>query len=255
MASLKTIDKQTLKLVDYLIQKHQETGTNLDLVTDYAFGVKFYPHNKYIITHMRGKEVEGGKEKHAPHLLIINLGTAFDLDFNYFYDESIPIQSAFLTEKRNGYSPNTSFLDEVFAEIDKRFEKFIAENRLLHTPEEQKHYKTIEHQLYSLKVELNDMLSGETILNKKSVILEWFDRLLTIGKQQIETSVSKMQLETALAKTGHTESGDQSTRIRQLEQDVQSLTKELADCNKMAFEAQKGQTEALKELLALKTKE
>jgi len=69
MQDLRKLDIQTLKLIDYLIALHKKTQTNLDLVTDYSFGVKFYTYNKYIVTHMRGKEVEGGKEKHAPHPL------------------------------------------------------------------------------------------------------------------------------------------------------------------------------------------
>ncbi|WP_299183732.1 hypothetical protein [uncultured Aquimarina sp.] len=39
----------------------------------------------------------------------------------------------------------------------------------------------------------------------------------------------------------------------QLRKDILQLNKELTDCHKVAFEAQKGQTEALKELLSLKS--
>lgn len=254
MSPLKTIDKQTLKLVDYLIEMHKETQTNLDLVTDYAFGVKYYPYNKYIITHMRGKDVEGGKEKSAPHLLIINLGEAFNLDFNYFYDESIEVKNAFLSEQRKSYHPNAKFVEDVFQEIDHRFERFTNENRLLNSAEERAHYKKTENELYTIKVQLNELLSSDTILNKRSEIIELFDSMIALSKTQIETTITKIHLEQDIAKLKDSAISNSAEKIAALEQNLQSLTKELADCNKMAFEAQKGQTEALKELLALKDK-
>lgn len=254
MPSLKIIDKQTLKLIDHLIELHKETDTNLDLVTDYAFGVKYYPHNKYIITHMRGKEVKGGKEKHAPHLLIINLGEAFNLNYNYFYDENIAVKDAFLSENKSGYNPNTKIVDEVFATINKRFEQFTEKNRVLNGSEEIAYYKKTENELYAIKIHLNEILSSSTIADQKDKIIALFDTMISLGKQQIDAAITKIHLEKDLATAHNSNLTDHSDRIQQLEQNLQALTKELADCNKMAFEAQKGHTEALKELLALKDK-
>ncbi len=249
MTSLTTVDKQTLKLIDYLIKLHKETATNLDLVTDYAFGVKYYPHNKYIVTHMRGKEVEGGKEKHAPHLLIINLAEAFNLDYNYFYNESIEAKDAFLSKNKSAYKPNNKSLDEISKEINKRFEYFAKKNRSLNNIEEKECYRKAENDLHTIKEQLNELLSSETILNKKNKAIDLFDTTISLSEKQLNTALSRIRLEESKETTPNTKD-----KMQQLEQKIEHLTKELIESNKMAFEAQKGQTETLKELLALKDK-
>ncbi|TPN87169.1 MULTISPECIES: hypothetical protein [Aquimarina] len=254
MSQLKIIDKQTLKLVDYLIALHKKTDTNPDLVTDYSFGVKFYPYNKYIVTHMRGKEVEGGKGKHAPHPLIIEIGKHFNIDFNFFYDQTIDVQDAFLSKERVAYNPNKEFIDGIFEEIDKRFELFTQENRLLKNKEEREICKNTEKELFNIKVHLNKSFSGATLVEKRADIIEMFDRMILLCREKIETSISKMSLEQRIAKLNNEVVQGAEDKVIKLESTIQKLTSDLAECSKTAIEAQKGQNEALKELLAIKSK-
>ncbi|WP_062055958.1 hypothetical protein [Aquimarina longa] len=255
MSQLKIIDNQTLKLIDYLIALHKETQTNLDLVNDYSFGVKFYPYNKYIVTHMRGKEVKGGKEKHAPHPLIINLGKQFNLDFNFFYDQTIGVKDAFLSKERIAYNPNKEFINGISKEIDKRFELFIEENRLLKNKEERDSCKGTENELFNIKTHLNKSLSADNLSEKKVEITEMFDRMISLCRKKINNLIAKTNLEQDIAKLNKEVVQSTEDKVAELEENIQKLVKDIAECNKMAFEAQKGQTEALKELLAIKSKE
>lgn len=255
MSSLKTIDSQTLKLVDYLIAKHKQTKTNLDLTTDYSFGVQFYTYNKYIVTHMRGKDVKGGKGKHAPHPFVINIGKRFDIDFNFFYDESMAVEDAFLTEDRASYGFNKKFVEEVFEEIDKRFELFIQENRQLKSKEEREYCKESETNLFNIKTHLYKLLSGNTLTEKKSEIIEMFDRMILLSRKKIDALLSVISLEQDITTLNKEVVSKAEVKILELERNILKLTSDLAECNKMAFEAQKGQTDALKELLALKSKD
>ncbi|WP_027395044.1 hypothetical protein [Aquimarina latercula] len=251
MNDLKVIDKQTLKLIDYLIKYHKESQTNLDLTTDYAFGVKYYPHNKYIVTHMRGKDVEGGKGKHAPHLLMFNLGKDINIDFNFFYDDSFEVEDALLSKKQTISNQDNGDISEVFEEIEKRLELFISENKKLKGKEAKKFCDETENELLNIKTHFIKSFSAETLTEKRKEIIEVFDMMIFLSRGKIDTIIFNDNLEQDVNKLTAEKERYERDKVR-LEESIQKLNTDLADCNKMAFEAQKGQTEALKELLALK---
>lgn len=250
MLELEKIDNQTLKLVDYLIALHKETQTNLDLINDYSFGVKFYPHNKYIVTHMRGKEVKGGKGKHVPQLLIINIGKAFNVDFNFFYDETIDVKDAFLSEQKTISSTEEESIDGIFKEIEKRLELFVQENKQLKNKEERKYCHETENELLNIKTHFNKSFSKDSLAEKRAEIIEVFDRMIFISRKKMETMRSKATLEQHI-NTLTSEAEQLKEDKVNLEKSMLKLNTDLGASNRMAFEAQKGQTEALKQLLAI----
>lgn len=255
MSALGIIDKQVLKLVDYLIESHDKTQTNLDLVNETAFGIKFYPHNRNIITHMRGKEVKGGKGKSAPHLLVFNLGKEFNIDFNFFYDETIDVKDAFLSKQKTvNTSNNDDDINEVFGEIEQRLELFRSENKELKGKQAKKFCYETENELLNIKTHFNKAFSTETFTEKRKEIIEVFDRMIFLSRRKIDIITTNNNLEQDVNKLTAEKERYERDKVR-LEESIQKLNTDLADCNKMAFEAQKGQTEALKELLAIKSKE
>ncbi|TSE10318.1 hypothetical protein [Aquimarina algiphila] len=254
MSALGIIDKQVLKLVDYLIESHNKTQKNLDLVNETAFGIKFYPHNRNIITHMRGKEVKGGKGKSAPHLLIFNLGKAFNIDFNFFYDETIDAKDAFLSKQKTVNTSNNDDINEVFGEIEQRLELFRSENKELKGKQAKKFCDETENELLNIKTHFNKAFSKETFTEKRKEIIEVFDRMIFLSRRKIDIITTNSNLEQDVNKLTAEKERYERGKVR-LEESIQKLNTDLAECNKMAFDAQKGQTEALKELLTIKSKE
>ncbi|WP_281989758.1 hypothetical protein [Aquimarina aggregata] len=171
MRELDIVDLQVLKLIDYLIDLHTKTQTNLEFTSDYAFGYRFYVSNKYVVEQMRQGKAEGKKGKRAPHLLIINLANYFNVDYNYFYDKDFDVHEAIRSSDRqhNAIATNAQSSSKEYDSLRNELEKHLEENK-------------------------------------------------NLMKENLQ------------------------------------LNQDIAQCNKMAFEAQKGQTEALKELLAIKTK-
>jgi cell division protein FtsB len=251
MSALKIIDRQVLKLVDYLIELHKKNQTNLDLASETAFGLKFYPHNRNIITHMRGKDVKGGKGKSAPHLLIINIGQAFNVDFNFFYNESIEVKNAFLSKKKTTHNLNKEFTDDLFKEIERKIELSNKEEK---GKETNRYYKEAETELLHIKTHLNKSITKETLIEKRTEILEMFDKVIFLSKRKVDAQIVKTNLELKTDQLEKENEQNKNTKSR-LEANIQKLNTDLIECNKMAFEAQKGQTDALKELLAMKNKD
>lgn len=164
------------------------------------------------------------------------------------------MQDAILSKERVAYNPNKEFVDGIFEEIDKRFQFFTQENRLLKNKEEKEICKNAEKELFNIKVHLNKSFSGATLIEKRADIIEMFDRLILVCREKIEISISKMKLEQHIAKLNNEVVQGAENKVIKLESTIQKLTNDLAECSKVAIEAQKGQNEALKELLTIKSK-
>lgn len=251
MSELDIIDAQVLKLIDYLKDLHTKTQTNLNLTEDYAFGNKFYHNNKYIVKQMRGNEKKEGKNKRAPHLLIVNLGKHFNVDFNFFYDPNYKVEDAIKSKTTISEPAKEENIEEVFKEIDKRLALFFKESQPK-DKEENKHYQDITEQLTTIKTHLNTSFSKGTLSEKRTHIIEAFDRIIVLSRKKIDTMISTAHLKQDIVQL--TEQIKECTENKtELEKSIQKLNADLAESNRMAFEAQKGHTEALKQLLAAKS--
>ncbi len=253
MSALGIIDKQVLKLVDYLIELHEETGTNLDLVNETAFGVQFYPSNRHIITHMRGPEVKGGKGKSAPHLLIFNLGKRFNIDFNFFYDESIDAKDAFLSKQKNEISDDSEGIQEMFDEMEKRVQIFVTGNQRLTQKENSKFCNETEIEVYCIQSHITRAFLPEFLDKRTEEILEAFHHILLLATRTIDNLITIANLDEDIDIL--------TTKIERYKADktklkgsVQKLNNNLAECNKSLLEAKNGETDALRQLLVIKSK-
>jgi hypothetical protein len=253
MSELDIIDSQVLKLIDYLKDLHTKTQTNLNLTEDYAFGNRFYHNNKYIVKQMRSNEKKEGKNKRAPHLLIVNLGKHFNVDFNFFYDPNYKAEDAIGSEASISDTPKEESIEGVFREIDNRLTLFAQENNQPKDKEESKHYQEIINELGNIKTHLNKSFSQDSLSEKRTHIIEAFDRIILLSRKKIDTMTSKAHLEQDITKLAEQIKGFAENKT-ELERSIQKLNIDLGECNRMAFEAQKGQTEALKQLLATKNK-
>lgn len=84
------IDFQFIKAVDEIIKVNKELGLKPE--NDSTLGNVIYPTNRSIISAVRNRQ------KHIPHMALINLAKKFTIDMNYFYSEDpLPLQ----------YSPKT----------------------------------------------------------------------------------------------------------------------------------------------------
>ncbi|WP_010180411.1 hypothetical protein [Aquimarina agarilytica] len=78
------IDFQFIKAVDEIIEVNKKLG--LKPINDSALGTVIYPTNRSIISAVRNRQ------KHIPHMALINLAKEFTLDMNYFYsNEATPL--------------------------------------------------------------------------------------------------------------------------------------------------------------------
>lgn len=253
MSALGIIDKQVLKLVDYLIELHEETGTNLDLVNETAFGIQFYPSNRHIITHMRGTEVKGGKGKSAPHLLIFNLGKRFNIDFNFFYDDSIKAEDAFQSKHKNDVPTDSEDIQKMFDEMEKRVQIFVKGNQRLTQKEAFKFCNETEIELLSIQSHIVRAFSPEFLDEQTEEILEAFNKILLLATRTIDNLITIANLDEDIDILTTKMKRYKADKTK-LEGSIQKLNKDLAECNKSLLEAKNGETDALKQLLAIKSK-
>ncbi len=79
------IDHQFIKAIDEIILINKELG--LKPSNDSALGNEIYPTNRSIISAVRNRQ------KHIPHMALINLAKRFSIDMNFFYTaEEKPLQ-------------------------------------------------------------------------------------------------------------------------------------------------------------------
>jgi len=86
---LDNIDVKFIQAVDEVIAINTELG--IKPANDSAIGKAVYPNNRSIVSAVRGRN------KHIPHIALINFAKEFNVDMNYFYSEDNPLH----------YKPNT----------------------------------------------------------------------------------------------------------------------------------------------------
>ncbi len=252
MKEFHIVDTQLLKLVDYLIEKHESTQTNLEFTSYYSFGYRFYPNNKYIVEQMKGDGKKGSKKKSAPHLLLINIARYFNVDFNYFYDLGYAPEDAIRSKKEALPSSKEESVKEVFQEIDRRLELFRMENKQRRTTEQTEYYKEIEEKIHHIKEQFLVSFSLPTVSEKRKMRIEVFDHIILLGWMAIDSKRNATQLEKEQERTTK-EIEALKVEVAQLKEHREKLHADLAESNRMTIEAQKGQTEALKTLLTIKS--
>lgn len=104
------IDQKFLIAVDEVIKKNKVLGIKPE--NDSQIGSAIYPSNRSIIAAVRIKQ------KHIPHLALINFAKAFGVDMNYFYYENYSFKfnnpSPLSERERNHlYQKDTDILKEV----------------------------------------------------------------------------------------------------------------------------------------------
>ncbi|MBC3844968.1 hypothetical protein H8K90_01130 [Winogradskyella echinorum] len=94
------IDLKFVNAVDEVIAVNSELGIKPN--NDSSIGKEVYPTNRSIVSAVRSRS------KHIPHLALINFAKRFNVDMNYFYNET-PLQYqpptiTNITVKKNGIS-------------------------------------------------------------------------------------------------------------------------------------------------------
>lgn len=253
MNELDIVDFQILKLVDYLKELHTKTNKNLQLTTDYAFGYKFYINNKYIIEQMRKDPKKNNKPKHAPHLLLINLAQHFNVDYNFFYNTSYEAEDAIGKTNLNNNTPKKEVIQEVFSEIDARLALFSKEGIEFLSTENKAIRKELEAELSEIKEQLSNSFSVKSLNEKRKHILESFESIIAIQRRKFETIVFNNQLEDKIKKLSESSEESKAEKLR-LEKRIQKLTDTIVENNSLLLEAKNAENDALRQLLAIKSK-
>jgi len=244
---LATVDKQFLKVIDYLKEKHSKERENVHLTEDAAFGKLIYPTNRYFIEKMRK---EG---KSVPHLALIKLAEHFNIDYNYFYEEHADVRF-----KSGLESSKTANAEIARVQMEEGYQRALEDF--------QKKLNLLETGLRSKKKSTVDFLLDETealVKACKELMKQNKDRIAQKGlRNALDHVISYMQLKfeqtCALDEFKDRASKDAEelkngqTKMEELRQQIALLYKDVMEANKTALHAREAESEALKQLLALK---